>query len=168
VALVADVDGGAVAGWIATVFGATAVLVTAIVTAYKAWVRVRGERDTTTIGQYRELTDRLQRQIERQDAHAIELSDAIEQMTEEHAACQIDLADLYGEMARLHDFARRVAECCRKLGEDPGEPPPMPARPARQERGAEFRKRTLAQTTANLHVLSGATPPPQPSPGAQP
>lgn len=154
-------EGGAIAGWISS----AAVLIAAITAAYKVWNRVRQDRDTSTIGQYVVIVDRQQKQIEQQEIHVGELSLAVEQLTEEHTTCRIELTELYGEMTRMHDFAVRVAACCHHLPNPPGEPPPMPPRPARPDpAGDEFRQRTLAQTTQNLHELSGLIPPPPRSP----
>jgi uncharacterized membrane-anchored protein YhcB (DUF1043 family) len=122
------------------------------------------ERDRSALAQYREVADRLQRQVETLQAHVVDQAEAVDQLTEEHTACQVELADLYGACVLLHDFAKRTAACCKRLGDDPGEVPPLPARPHRPDRAAaEFRRRSLQQNTQLLqskHPLppAGGTP----------
>lgn len=158
----------AVAAVLAGLGAAATTLVTLLIAFLSARHKNRQEADRTALEQYREVADRLQRQVERLDGHVRDLTDAFGELSEEHASCQVEMAGLYGELVRLHDFARRVAGVCRRLGDDPGEPPPLPPRPERPDRSAaEHRRRTLAQTSQNLHALSGVIPPGKPlGPGA--
>jgi hypothetical protein len=145
-------------------------LVTALVMLLNAWHKNRQEAaasahkisqesERSAIEQYREVADRQQKQIERQDAHIQRMQDAVDCLTDEHTHCQVSLTALYGVLDRLYDYAVRVAHCCRRLGEDPGEPPPLPPRPERPARDAEYERRQIAQTTQNLQKLSGVQPP---------
>lgn len=150
-------------GTAAALLSGAAVVIAAIVAGYKAWHVIRQERDRTALGQYREVADRQQRQIERQDALIEEFSEKVRSLTDDHAACQVELAEQYGHLVLMHSFAKRVAACCRDLGRDPGDLPPLPERPKRHDREREeFEQRTLAQKTKNVQQLSGIIPPPPP------
>lgn len=141
------------------------IIAAAVVKLFDARHKNKQEAEATAITQYREVADRLQKQIERQDSHIGELSGAIEEMGEEHVACREELVATYGVVLLLYDFSRRAAAALKRLGEDPGEVPPLPPKPSRPDRSArEFRARSLAQDTRSLHESSAVLPKPQPLP----
>ena len=151
----------AVVAVLAGVGGAATAVITVFIAYANARHKNRIEADNAALSQYREAVDLQQRQIERLDAHLRSLTEAFGKLSDEHGDCQVEMAALYGELVRLHDYARRVRDTCRRLGEDPGPPPELPERPERPDRNAaEFQRRTLQQTTQSLQNLSGVIPPP--------
>lgn len=158
----------------AGILGVSGVIVTALASGAAVWIKARSQaraadaatearRDKSALGPLREALDRQQKQIEQRDSHIVELSEAFDQLSEEHSVCQVEQVEMYGHFRLLHDFAARVARACRRLGEDPGDVPPMPPPPSRPDRQeAEFRRRQLQQSTELLK--SGVVPPPPPPP----
>lgn len=181
-------DNGSLIGWIG---GATALLMClaqVIVMVWNAYsdkkekseqlrhnnqqekLKSQQEIDTRAISQWVEVSERLQRQVDRLDIHCKDQADAIFLLHQDHSTCEAELNQLYSYVDYLYDACGRVLRAAKKLGlDEDNELPIKPIRQPRPDKGAfEFKMRTLQQrqetltkNTQNIHNENTAGNKPQ-------
>lgn len=132
-------------GW-ATVFVAVGTAGGGAVTWMLSWL---SSQRKTTLGEYQEIVERLQKQVDRQAAQIDEQQRAVNRLVGLHADCRAESRELYGTMSLLHQMLRRQVTAMKAAGIPCEEVPDLPPRPERHgEAEVEFIKRTTEQNTA--------------------
>lgn len=163
-------DNGSLFGWIG---GATALVMAAaqaIVLIYNSYqdkkekqeqrqhknqqerMQSQQDVDTRAIGQWVQVSERLQKQVDRLDSHTKDQAEAIFLLHQDHADCQAELNNLYTYVDYMYDACSRVIRSAKKLGLDNDNGLPVkPERKTRTDRGElEFKMRTLQQRQETL------------------
>jgi hypothetical protein len=158
----AESEGALITAVIVGIGGLVSALAAAAVLIFDKLHKNRQERDSTTIGQWEAVADRMQKQLDLQGVHIYEQGDAILQLHEEHSNCQIELAEVHGNLDRVCDCCERMALLLRELGKDPGNLPKRIERKPRPDKSAlEFRMRSLQQRSQALNQQSSTIETPQ-------
>lgn len=119
--------------------------------------KLRLDEDQTAIGQWRELHEIHQQQLERQEKHIAEQGKLIDELFVADSECQIAFAQQYGTLEWMYDSLTRASAILKKHGlDDLGQLPVLPPRPQprRSRQRTEFLTRQTAQETENLAKIS--------------
>lgn len=142
----ASLDDAAIGGVITAAVGALAAAGVLIYRAVKTANRTE-RRDQSQV--YDKILDRYESRVTLLEEQGNKDRSLISRVLAEHDHCRLQVSELYEDHQSLHEIACRHREALVKLGQDPGEIPPLRPRPARPTGETEFLVRS-AQNSAQL------------------
>lgn len=143
--------GAAIVGVFSGIVAAGVPAAILLLKAYKRESRMDAKirRDDTAqeVEHYVAIVDRQEKQIARMDVQMQQLQRLVNRLYRAVSDCRRNEGVMYSHVAVIHSFASSLAEHMRTLGEDVGQVPVLPDRPATVDILEDFEVRTTEQNT---------------------